>query len=83
MSHGFEISSSNHIFQLAVTSLGFALYGMILAAVRTLPYAMRLGRGLEDVETQNKLAIQVFYDHTTSLVGMVVAVVLQMVIAAA
>ena len=83
VSHILEFLENEGIcFYLSILSFCCSFYGMLLASIRTLPYAMRLGRGKEDVEVLNTLAFQVFYDHASSLCFMCIAVIIQLYIAA-
>jgi hypothetical protein len=60
------------------TSLAAAVSGIGLAAVRTVRNAVRLGRAVEPVDVQSRLARSVYRDHLFCLAAMTLVVVLQL-----
>ena len=60
-------------------SLAAAVSGIGLAAVRTVPNAVRLGRGADPLEVQSRLARSVYRDHLFCLSVMVLVVALELV----
>ena len=61
-------------------SLGFALAGIGLAAVRTVRNAVRLGRGTDDLATQSGLARSILRDHLVCAAAIAAALVLQLAV---
>jgi hypothetical protein len=59
-------------------SLGAAISGIGLAAARTVPDAVRLGRGVDPIDVQSRLARSVYRDHVFCLSAMVLVVALQL-----
>lgn len=63
---------------IAWPSLAAALVGIGLAAVRTVPNAVRLGRAAADAATQSRLARAIYRDHLACLAAMALVLALQL-----
>ncbi len=62
-------------------SLAAALSGIGRAATRTVPDAVRLGRAIDPIDVQSRLAHSVYRDHLFCLAAMVLVVALQLTVA--
>jgi len=69
------------------TSPGWLLIGsavlaggpILLAAARTIPYAVRLGRRTDNPDEQTRLALAIYRDHIACFVGIAAFLVLWLV----
>jgi hypothetical protein len=59
-------------------SLAAAGAPMVLASLRTVPAAVRLGGGADDGETRTRLARQILVDHLFCLAGITLVLALQL-----
>jgi hypothetical protein len=59
-------------------SLAAAISGIGRAALRTVPDAVRLGRGVDPIDVQSRLAHSVYRDHLFCLAAMALVVALQL-----
>jgi hypothetical protein len=73
---GAQIAGDDVPRWMAWTSLGLAAWAIIVAAVRTVPNAMRLGRRTDDPTEQSRLARSVWRDHLCCLaaIGLLLAI---------
>jgi hypothetical protein len=63
---------------VAWTSLALAAGPILLAGLRTVPNAVRLGARLDGVEGQSRLAREVYRDHVLCLAGIVALLMVQL-----
>jgi hypothetical protein len=73
---GVQIAGDDVPRWMAWTSLGLAAWAIIVAAVRTVPNAMRLGRRTDDSTEQSRLARSIWRDHLCCLaaIGLLLAI---------
>jgi hypothetical protein len=77
---GVEIARRGAPWWIGGISLAAAVGAIGLAAARTVPNAVRLGRAADPVEVQSRLARSVFRDHLICLAAMLVVLGLQLAV---
>jgi hypothetical protein len=75
---GAEIVTGAVPIWLAGLSLAAALSGIGLARARIVPNAARLGRSVDDADTQSRLARLIYFDHLYCFGAMTLVLVLQL-----
>ncbi|HTY27866.1 MAG TPA: hypothetical protein VMD51_06930, partial [Mycobacterium sp.] len=75
----FEAAAGSSPGRLLIASVVLAGGPILLAALRTVPNAVRLGRRTDSPAEQSRLARAVYRDHVVSLVGLLGFVVVWLI----
>jgi hypothetical protein len=73
-----EIARGENPWWIGWVSIALAGSGFVPTMIRTVPNAVRLGRGNDSPEQQSTLARAIFRDHLTSFTRMIVILGLQL-----
>jgi hypothetical protein len=76
-----EIANGHSPRWVAWVSLGLAGAAILLAAIRTVPSAVRLGARTDTIEVQSRLARSIYRDHLFCIAGIASVLAVQLAIA--